>query len=275
LFPSAYITKQLSKTQQIQLNYSRRIDRPGGRQLDPFADYSDPKRIRQGNPYLDPEYVDSYELNFQQQFNKSFIAFETFYRRTNNVISNYEYPKTVDTTVRTYINLNHDNSLGAELNLNLNLAKWWRLNASGTGYYYQILGELEGENIDNETFTYNFRINSMFTFAKNTKIQVNVFYRGPSISAQGSRKAFMFSSLAVRQDLMKNKLTLTAQLQDIFGATKFGFTNETSTTYSSGEFSRESQVVRLSLTYRLNNFKQKRDRNGNGNGEDMDMDMDM
>ncbi len=275
LFPSAYITKQLSKTQQIQLNYSRRIDRPGGRQLDPFADYSDPKRIRQGNPYLEPEYIDSYELNFQQQFNKSFISLETFYRKTNNVISDKVYQISADTTLRTYENLNHDNSLGVEINMNLNLAKWWRLNASGTGYYYQILGELEGESINNETFTYNFRVNSMFTFAKNTKVQVNVFYRGPSITAQSTRKAFVFSSLAVRQDLMKNKLTLTAQLQDIFGATKFGFTNKTPIVYSSGEFSRESQVVRLSLTYRLNNFKQKRNKNDNGNGEDMNMDMDM
>jgi outer membrane receptor protein involved in Fe transport len=277
LFPSAYITKQLNKKQQIQLNYSRRIDRPGGRQLDPFANYSNPKRIRKGNPYLEPEYVDSYELNFQQQFNKSFVALETYYRKTNNVISRFEVPIAVDTTVSTYKNLNHDNSLGVELNMNLNLTKWWRLNAGGTGYYYQILGELEGEDIDNETFTYNFRANSMFTFAKNTKVQINVFYRGPSISAQGSRKAFFFSNLAVRQDLLKNKLTLTAQLQDVFGVAKFGFTNETPISYSSGEFSREGHVVKLSLTYRINNFKQKRSgRNGNGDGgEEMDMNMDM
>lgn len=272
-FPSAYITRQLNKTQQIQLNYSRRIDRPHGRELDPFPDYSDPKNIRQGNPYLDPEYADSYELNFQQQFNKSFVSIETFYRRTNNLISREPISLGADTTVWTYQNLNHDNSLGAEVNANININKWWRFNASASGYYYQIIGQVDDQDVNNETFNYDFRLNNNFSFKSNTKIQLTGFYRGPSISAQGTTDAFYFTNLAVRQDLLKGKLTITAQVQDIFNSMKHQFTTETSQLYSNSEFRREGQVYTLSLTYRLNNFKQKR--NSDRNEGDVEMDMDM
>ena len=77
-FPSAYLTKELNKKQQIQMSYSRRINRPSNRNLNPFPNYMDPLNVRLGNPALEPEYVDSYELNFQNRFKKSFIAFETF-----------------------------------------------------------------------------------------------------------------------------------------------------------------------------------------------------
>ena len=108
------------------------------------------------------------------------------------------------------------------------------------------------------------------------RVQFSAFYRGPSATAQGSREAFFFSNIAVRQDFLNKKLSLTAQFRDVFGAMRFRFTTDTDNVYSHMEFSREAQVVTLSLTYRLNNFKQKRNsRNGNGNGEDTDMEMDM
>jgi len=276
LFPSAYITRQLSKTQQMQLNYSRRINRPRGRQLDPHPSYSNPKRIRQGNPELEPEYVDSYEFNFQQQFKKSFVSFELYYRKRNNKIDRVTVPISGDTVLSTYQNLNYDNSIGAEINANLSLAKWWRLNISGTGYYYQLFGEIEEEDVNNESFNYNFRLNNTFSLKTKTKIQLSAFYRGPSVTSQGTRDYMLFTNLAVRQDLVKGKLSVTASFRDIFNGRRYKFTTDTETLYSDLEFSREGQVFTLALTYRLNNFKQKRNgRNGNGNGEDMDMDMDM
>jgi outer membrane receptor protein involved in Fe transport len=273
LFPSAYITRQLSKTQQIQLNYSRRVNRPNGRQLDPFVDYSDPKNLRTGNPKLNPEYVDSYELNFQQQISKSFISLETYYRRTNNLITNVSYLQQGDVMLRTFENMNHDNALGVELNANMFLAKWWRLNASGSAFYYQIDGVIDGRDITNESFNYNFRFDNSFTFKTNTRLQITGFYMGPSVTAQGKTKASFFTNIAVRHDFMKGKMTATAQLQDIFGAFGWRYTEETENYKSTVNFVREARVLNLSLSYRLNNFKQKR--NGERTGDDMDMEMGM
>ena len=274
-FPSAYLTKELNKKQQIQMSYSRRINRPRGRSLNPFPNYMDPLNVRMGNPGLEPEYVDSYELNFQNRFKKSFIAFETFYRRTNNLISRVNLLGDDNVLYRTYANLNYDNSIGAELSANLTFNKWWRLNGSGTAYHYSLIGELDGEEVSSESFNWNLRLNNTFSFKTNTRIQLTAFYTGPSVTAQGDRGEFYFLNVAVRQDLFKKKMTITAQVRDVFNTMAHSFTSETDNFYTYSEFTREGQVFQVTLTYRLNNYKEKRGKGRNGNGEsDEDMDMD-
>lgn len=272
-FPSAYITKELNKKQQIQLSYSRRINRPRGRNLNPFPDYSDPLNVRVGNPALEPEYVDSYELNFQNRFKKSFISIEAFYRRTNNLMTRVRVLGEDNVIYSTYNNLNYANSLGAEFVANLNLIKWWRLNGSLSSYYYSIIGDIDGESISEESFNWRLRLNNTFSFKTNTRIQLTSFYTAPSATAQGTRGAFYFASLAVRQDLFKKKLSITAQIKDIFNTMGHDFLSETADFYTYSEFTRQGQVILLSLTYRINNYKDKRNKNRGGDdfGGDMEM----
>ena len=272
-FPSAYITRELNKKQQIQLSYSRRINRPRGRNLNPFPNYSDPYNIQVGNPALEPEYVDSYELNYQKSFKKSFVSVEAFYRRTNNIFTRIRVLGDDNILYTTYDNLNHDNSLGMEFVANLNLLKWWRLNGSLSSYYYSILGEIDGDNISEESFNWRFRLNNTFSFKTNTRIQLTGFYTAPSATAQGTRDAFYFASIAVRQDLLNKKLSITAQLKDIFNTFGHRFTSESDDFYVRTDFVRQGQVFMLSLTYRINNYKDKKNRKG-VNGDDFEgMDM--
>ncbi len=272
-FPSAYITRELNEKQQVQLSYSRRINRPRSRNLNPFPDYSDPFNVRVGNPALEPEYVDSYELNFQNRFKKSFVSVEAFYRRTSNIMTRVTVLGEDNVLYRTYDNLNYDNSLGAEFVANLNLKKWWRLNGSLSTYYYSIIGKIEGVDISEESFNWRLRLNNTFSFKTNTRIQLTGFYTAPSVTAQGTRGAFYFASLAVRQDVFKKKLSITMQIKDIFNTMGHNFTSETDDFYTYSEFTRQGQVVLLSLTYRINNYKDKRNKSRGGDdfGGDMDM----
>ena len=272
-FPSAYITRELNEKQQVQLSYSRRINRPRSRNLNPFPDYSDPFNVRVGNPALEPEYVDSYELNFQNRFKKSFVSVEAFYRRTSNIMTRVTVLGEDNVLYRTYDNLNYNNSVGAEFVANLNLIKWWRLNGSLSTYYYSIIGKIEGVDISEESFNWRLRLNNTFSFKTNTRIQLTGFYTAPSVTAQGTRGAFYFASLAVRQDVFKKKLSITMQIKDIFNTMGHNFTSETDDFYTYSEFTRQGQVVLLSLTYRINNYKDKRNkgRGGDDFGGDMDM----
>ena len=274
-FPSAYITKELNKKQQIQLSYSRRINRPRGRNLNPFPDYSDPANVRVGNPALEPEYVDSYELNFQNRFKKSFVSVEAFYRRTNNLITRVRVLGDDNVIYSTYDNLNYDNSLGMEFVANLNLLKWWRLNGSLSSYYYSLIGVVDGEDVSDESFNWRFRLNNTFSFKTNTRIQLTGFYTAPSVRAQGTRGAFYFANIAVRQDFLNKKLSLTLQFNDMFNTMGHNFTSETNTFYTYSEFTRQGQVLMFSVTYRINNYKDKRSK-GRGDGEsDFGGDMEM
>jgi len=273
IFPSAYLTRELNKKQQVQMSYSRRINRPRNRSLNPFPNYADPLNVRLGNPALEPEYVDSYELNFQNRFKKSFVAFEAYYRRTNNLMSRVNKLGDDNVLYRTYENLNYDNAAGVELSANLTFNNWWKLNGSATAYYYSLVGELDGVDVSNESYNWNLRLNNTFSFKTNTRIQLTAFYTAPSITAQGKRAEFYFINAAVRQDLFKKKMTITAQIRDVFGTMAHSFESETANFYTNSEFTREGQVFTLSLTYRINNYKEKREKGRNGNGDSEEMDI--
>jgi len=163
-------------------------------------------------------------------------------------------------------NVNDDYSLGAELMANLELKPGFRIIASGTLYNYWLKGAINGQSIDQSSTNFDSRLNLDLKLAKNTRFQLTGIYRGASASAQGTHDAMMFANAAIKQDFFKNKLTATLQLQDIFGTMKFGGTSYGEGFRNEFKFKREPQVVQLTLSYKLNNFKMKEsDNEGPGN----------
>ncbi|MBN2761548.1 MAG: TonB-dependent receptor [Bacteroidales bacterium] len=269
-FPSFYITRELPKKMQLQLSYSRRIDRPRERDLNPFKDFMDNQNIRVGNPSLSPEFTNSFELNYQIPFKKNFVSFETFYRHTNNVITRYtEYDTINDIFIHTVHNADKEYSAGGEIMANINFTPWWLFTLSGNLFHYTLSGENEGEYITRSTTSWGGNANMIFKLKWDARIQLMGMYRGPSVTLQGERKGFFFTNLAVRKDFLDRKLSVTLNMRDVFQTGKFSFTSEGSGFYTSQEFRRESPIIMLTLSYRINNYKQKRNGNGNGNGEEI------
>ncbi|MGC9344343.1 MAG: outer membrane beta-barrel protein, partial [Bacteroidales bacterium] len=151
------------------------------------------------------------------------------------------------------------------LMVNFASLKWLELNGSATIYRYWLDGEIEGVEIDAKSNNWNTRLNATFNITSKTRFQLTGFYNGPSVTAQGERKEFYFASAALRQDFLDRKLSATLQVRDIFGTMKYEFTSNGPGFESYVEFAREPQVVMLSLSYKLNNFKQRRGNMGAGN----------
>lgn len=266
IFPTLHISRGFKNDHQLMLSYSRRIDRPRGWYLEPFTNYMNSTTLRRGNPDLEPEYVNSFEMGYQKAFGKSFIAFETYFKNTVNKIERIITPYDVENNVilLTFDNISDDFSLGSELMVNFASLKWLELNASATIYRYWIEGEIQGEEIDARSNNWNTRLNSTFNITSKTRLQLTGFYNGPSVRAQGTREAFYYASLALRQDLFDRKLSATLQVRDLFGTMKYEFTSNGPNFESFVRFTREPQVVMLSLSYKLNNFKQRRGENRGG-----------
>jgi len=93
-------------------------------------------------------------------------------------------------------------------------------------------------------------------------------YNGPSVTLQGKREGFFVTNVAIRKDLMKKQLTLSLNARDLFSTGKFEFTSEGSTFYTHNKWKRESPVVTLNLSYRINNYRQAARRGNNEQGED-------
>src|SRR5690606_10865266 len=121
----------------------------------------------------------------------------------------------------TTVNLNHDYSLGAELMADINPVKWMQINSSVSVYNYRIEDQSDGEVIERESTNIDGRINTIFKFSSDSRLQLMGMYRGPSISAQGDREGMIYTNVSYRHDLMKKKLTATVSLQDIFGTGKY------------------------------------------------------
>lgn len=272
LFPSVHTSRKIGKNDQMLASYSRRINRPRGFYLDPFPEYMDPNNLRMGNPELEPEYINSFEVSYQKGIGKSsFISLEGYHRATHNSITRVMTLQDDGTRLHTMENLNREYSSGAELMVNLLVTKWFNLNTSANYYHYLLEGDISNEDVAATSNNFDARLNANFRITPTTRLQVQGFYQGPSVTAQGRRQDFLMTSAAIRQDLFKEKLSATLQIQDIFGTGSFAFVSEGQQFYDEFNFRRESQVVRLALSFRINNYKKNNGRNGDGQGEGGDM----
>jgi outer membrane receptor protein involved in Fe transport len=272
LFPTAHFSYPLAQTADVTASYSRRINRPGGRDLDPTPNYYNRYTIRYGNPDLEPEYTNSYELGFMKRFGetRSFVSADVFRRVTNNKIDRTQELGEDGIFYLYTDNFDKDYSTGLEVTGNLSYKKWLTVNASVNVYDYKITGELNGESIDRQSTNWGGRMNTTFKFAENSRLQVHAFYRGKSVSAQGESGAMFFTNVSYRQEFMNKKLSATVSVRDPLGTGRFERTSYGDDFNSWFRFEREPRVVMLTLSYKINNFKEERRGEGGGDGG-MDM----
>lgn len=195
LFPSAFLSYKLSDKEDVQFNYTRRINRPNFFQLIPFVDYtSDPLNISQGNSGLTPEFTNSFEANYSNQFdnNNSFLA-SIYYKHTTDLITRYydtaKNPFTGQTVNRsTYINANRSTSYGLELTSRNNITKVWDITTNVNFYNASInSSNIIGGGTDNSQFSFYGKINTNYKFGKNSSwtIQLNGDYQGKTVRPVG------------------------------------------------------------------------------------------
>ncbi len=270
LFPTLHVSKKFTEKHQLLASYSRRVDRPRGWDLEPTITYMDPYNVRVGNPALEPEFIDSYDLSYQYRFSKSFLSLEGYYRITKNKISHIKTLLDNGIIQHTSVNMDRDHAAGTELMANLELTNWLLINASLNVFYYRLQGNVEGEDTDDETVSWDTRLNATFKLPADIRLQLTAIYRGPTITAQGSQEGFFMTSLAIRKDFFQRKLSATLSGRDLLRTATRESVSEGAGFYSYDKFSREAPVFNLALSFKINNYKQKQQRNGNGEEIEMD-----
>ncbi|MCB8964247.1 MAG: TonB-dependent receptor [Bacteroidales bacterium] len=272
LFPSAHIRWEPNSINSFQVSYSRRVNRPWSSTLNPFLNTSDRYNWSRGNPYLEPEFTSSLDFSYSMNYPKTKVSASVFYRDTRNGFS--RKVQTVDsvTTLSTYINLSHNESVGIEGVITQNITKWWRLNANYSYFYTKLHGDVVQDANEGKAWTAKFT--SLFTIAKGIDIQVNGNYRSPVISAGGSGRGFhmmgggaqgetqemYWFDLGAKINVLKNKGTISLRVSDIFKTQTYK-TKTWDTNFSSySEMGRESRVFFVGFSYKLNNYKMKREK---------------
>jgi outer membrane receptor protein involved in Fe transport len=167
-------------------------------------------------------------------------------------------------TYMTYANLDRDHSTGVELMTNLQITNWFRVNISGNYYYYKLEGDVESMEVDKASTNYDLRADMNFMITPKLRFQVNGFYRGPSVTAQGTFSEFYMVNSALRYDMFNHKVQVSFNARDIFNTMKHQMELYTPTFNNSLMFGRENPTFKITVSYRINNFKKERPKNMEG-----------
>jgi len=151
IFPTLHISYNLPKENQVMGSYARRIERPRGWYLEPFLTWTDAYNVRQGNPELQPEYIDSYEIAYLKKFDKNFVSLESYYRVTHNKTERVRSVYSENVMLSTIENVGEDYSLGIEFMLNYKVFKWWQFDLMANFYKYKVEGVLYDVDFSNES----------------------------------------------------------------------------------------------------------------------------
>ncbi|MFA5648753.1 MAG: TonB-dependent receptor [Bacteroidales bacterium] len=268
-YPTAHFSYNLPAEQEIMASFTRRLQRLRGWYLEPFYSWSDAYNVRIGNPNLIPEYIESYEVSYQKRFTKNVISVDVYYRVTNNKIERLRsiYKDNDNIFLTTFANVGESFSLGTEIMVGFDPARWWHFDLMGNIYDYRQEGTFNGRNYSAKSFNWNTRMNNNFKLARFTRLQFTGMYNSPTVTAQGTSNGFFVTSLALKQDFFKNAFSLTLSVRDVFGTMGHKFTVRDDNFYTYTEWNPNTPIFTITASFRLNNFKERR-RGSNGDGAD-------
>jgi hypothetical protein len=296
LFPSIFLKKDLSKTDQLQLSVTRRVNRPNFFQLIPFVDYSDSLNITRGNADLVPEFTTSGELSYSKTKGSATFLFSGYYKYTDNLITRY-YSQEINPIsgrldlINTFVNANSSINYGAELTYTNKFQNWWDFTANVNVYNSKInVSNIESSGaVADGMWTAFGKVNNNFMLPKKWVIQLSADYQGktnmpvsqgqgqmgpPGMQAQSSSQGYVQPyygiDIAIKKTFLKNDMaSLTLAFNDIGktrGNTRVSFGEGfTQTSYRISN----PQQVRLTLSVRFGKFDMSQMKKNNSSNVDM------
>ena len=292
LFPSVFLSNKMKNDQELQLNYTRKINRPNFFQLYPFTDYSDSLNISRGNPDLQPEFTNSVELSYQKTFKKNKDSFlgSIYYKNTTDLISRFQVQETSpitgkDILINTYINAASSYVTGLELTLKTKMTKWWDMTTNMNLFTSKINTGIAGQPEQDQFASWFGKLNNTFKLFKNFSMQLSGEYQsktilppggsggggggrgggmfggggggmfGQATSSQGFVRANYFVDAGLRYEFLKNKqASISLNINDIFRTRRSDVHSE-SPFFTQDVFRRrDPQVMRLNFNWRFGKF---------------------
>ena len=301
LFPSGFLNYNFSEEFALQASYSRRINRPGFWTLNPFFTFSDNRNFFSGNPNIDPEYTDSYEIGQIFYLDNLSFSGSFFMRHTDASIQRVLIADKVEaTTLRVPINIGTINDYGLDISVNFSGLEWLRLDGNCNIFrnqlnltqeetdqeiynYYTTARNYEGSPEDfssvydynlNETdnITWNGRITARIT-VWDSDLQIRTNYRGGQQTSQGNSNAVATVDLGWSKDLLKEKnLTVTISVRDLFNSRRRNGFTLLDNFFQESEWQWRARTASATISYRINQKKSKGgdrsgDYGGGGGGE--------
>jgi len=263
LFPSMYLSYTLPNNNELQLNYTRRVNRPRGRQINPFKNYSDSTNISFGNANLSPEFSSALEFNYLKTWDNHSLSASVYYHYTDSVIENVRYIH-AGTMENTFMNIAKTQNTGIELvaknqlftilNLTSSLNMYYsKMNASVFVDPYNVTTTIPGQS----NFSWSANILANFMLSKTFSGQITGEYESPELIAQGTEAARYSVDLGLRKTFLDRKLSLNLMVRDILNSERHRSTTSGTGFYQTSESYFHGRMIGLSVSYNFGNIKPK------------------
>lgn len=224
IVPSVNLSQKLKNGNTVKLAYNRRIQRPSIQYLNPNVNQQNPQNISVGNPDLDPEYTNNYELGYSTFIKGTTLNFSTFVRNTTGSIQAVRdtlgiegVPKVAGQVTTHYKNIGYENAYGLSVFSNVNVSNKFTLNGGLDVYYAVLNNEQTGTAAaSNEGWVWSGRMFGNYSLPKNWAIQFFGFYRGNRVQLQGSQGGFGTYSLGLRKEFNEKKASIGFAAENFF-----------------------------------------------------------
>lgn len=254
IFPAIYFSKKLKKNQELQLNFSRKLQRPNFFQLMPFVMFADNQNRRIGNPQLKPEFKNIGEVNYNKIFSKGSYLGSGYFRYEEQPITEIAYfsPNPGESNILINTTINGKNSIryGIENTVKFTFFKNLDITLNANAFYIYIKGTVvqNQPEVKAEGYAYNTKANISYKFPKNITLQVNGNYESPKILLLGYSKPIYSMDVSLNY-MIKTKWIFNATLSDAFNTRIMGTHYETPYYIQDLSRRRETRFVRLTVSY--------------------------
>lgn len=259
VFPSLFINQTLSKNHDMGISYSRRIDRPSYGNLNPFIYFLDQYTYNQGNPFLNPQYTNNYELsyNYKKTYNLTFN-----YSLTKDVITEVLLPDTTKKALfQTNENLDKQINYGLNLNAPVVFSKWWSSSNNISVFYLGFRSpNLRGQELNSGKTALQFNSQHKFILSKNINVELMGDYRSPMEYGTLKLSSQYGIDAGISKSLLNKRANLKLALSDVFNTREQSISSAyTGLNYNLTQ-KNESRVGRISFTYRFGKSEIKPER---------------
>jgi outer membrane receptor protein involved in Fe transport len=251
LFPSGHLNYKANEKNAFQLSYSRRIRRPVYNDLSPYVTFSDQRNFFSGNPNLNPEFTDSYELGHILYLEKSTLFSTLYYRSTQDKIQRIRTVGENGFSVTAPYNLVGEDSYGLEFSGDYVANSWWKLDFNANFFYATVDGSNLNQNFQATTTSMLFRQSSRFTLPKGWDLQVRGNYEARRKTAQGVQKGIFFLDLSASKKILNQRGTLILNVADVLNSRINRYITEGSNFFTEGESQMVLRQINLTFTYRI------------------------
>jgi outer membrane receptor protein involved in Fe transport len=259
IYPSLHISYKLNDLNELQLNYSHRIRRPEGDEMNPFPEYADPYNLRVGNPHLKPSDVHSIEFGYQYKKNTTTFLSTIYYRYTYNGMT--DITRYLNDTIKltTRENLTKSGSAGMELVLSKTFGSLGNINLSTNIFYNTIDASGLGYPTNKSIIAWSANLSGGINLSKSTVLQITSSYSAENLIPQGRQLPSFVFNTGFKQEFLSRKLVLIATISDVFNSLRNRTIIDTPELYEKITRRRSARIIYLGVTYTSGNQKKKKD----------------